>query len=57
MTGNGHENDLETDLMFFSSADDSTPLFAPPEYRPRCVRGPVIYEDEIPGLPARQSMP
>ena len=55
MTGNSHENDIESEMMSFSSADDSTPLFAPPVYRPRCVRGPVIYEDEIPDLPARRA--
>ena len=53
MTADGHESELDTELMYFRSADDTAPRFAPPNYRPRCVRGPVIYEDEIPDLPLR----
>lgn len=53
MTTGGHESELDTELMYFRSADDTAPRFAPPDYRPRCVRGPVIYDDEIPGLSAR----
>ena len=54
MTGDSHEHDLETQPISFKSADYSAILFAPPDYRPRHVLGPVIYEDEISTLPARQ---
>ena len=54
MTGDSHEHEPETQPISFTSADYSDILFAPPDYRPRHVLGPVIYEDEISTLPARQ---
>ena len=54
MTGDSHEHEPETQPISFTSADYSAILFAPPDYRPRHVLGPVIYEDEISTLPARQ---
>ena len=54
MTGDYYEHDLETQPISFASADYSAILFAPQDYRPRHVLGPVIYEDEISTLPARQ---
>ena len=53
MAADSHESEFDTELMYFRSADETSPRFAPPDYRPRCVRGPVIYEDEIPDLPPR----
>ena len=48
------EPEIETEAVSFQSADEVAPLrFAPPEYRPQMVCGPVIYDDEIADLPPR----
>ena len=54
MDDSPHEPDIETEPVSFQSADEYAPLlFAPPDYRPRMVCGPVVYADEIPDLPPR----
>ena len=45
----------QTIPMTFTSTNGSTPILAPPGYKPRTDDGPMVYDDEVDGL--EPSMP